>query len=147
LSPISYPTAASPLVSLRMSRNPRVNTRAELRIRSAVHSRGLRFRVDLPISCANLTVRPDIVFPRPRLAVFVDGCFWHSCPSHGTAPQRNTEYWARKLERNRIRDAMVAKALGESGWQVLRIWEHVSVSVAADEIASRVAASTPRRHC
>ena len=82
--------------------------------------------------------RPDIVFCRQRVAVFVDGCFWHSCPQHGTAPKRNTSYWSIKLQRNIDRDREVTSVLTNAGWLVLRIWEHVGPADAADEVESAV---------
>jgi DNA mismatch endonuclease (patch repair protein) len=82
-------------------------------------------------------VRPDVVFTRERVAVFVDGCFWHCCPLHGTRPARNTDYWRPKLERNVARDTVVDEALGEAGWSVVRGWEHER----PEEIAGRVVAA------
>jgi DNA mismatch endonuclease (patch repair protein) len=80
-------------------------------------------------------VRPDVVFTRQRVAIFVDGCFWHSCPDHGNIPHRNREYWEPKLERNRARDRQVDLALAKSGWRVLRIWEHEPTQDAARKVA------------
>lgn len=68
--------------------------------------------------------RPDFVFPRARLAVFVDGCFWHGCPKHGRNPGTNQKYWLPKLRRNKERDAAVARQLSRAGWSVIRLWEH-----------------------
>ena len=72
----------------------------------------------------SVTGRPDFVFPRLKVAVFIDGCFWHSCPKHCRLPASNKDYWNRKIERNRIRDKKTSKALREKGWTVIRIWEH-----------------------
>jgi len=72
----------------------------------------------------SLSVRPDFVFPRLKLAVFVDGCFWHACPQHATKPQGNASFWRKKLAGNRRRDALVTRRLRRAGWRVLRIWEH-----------------------
>ena len=80
----------------------------------------LRFQV----SGFKLQVRPDFVFKRARLAVFVDGCFWHGCPRHGTRPKANAAFWRRKIAGNRARDRRVNRALQRAGWRVLRIWEH-----------------------
>lgn len=79
-------------------------------------------------------MRPDVVFTRARLAVFVDGCFWHCCPEHGNAPKANTSYWQPKLARNVTRDRLVDAALVAAHWQVLRAWEHED----AEKIADRV---------
>jgi DNA mismatch endonuclease (patch repair protein) len=116
-----------------MSRLGRRDTQPELAIRSELHRRGLRFRVDrAPVS--GLRSRADIVFGPARLAVYVDGCFWHSCPEHGTMPKSNAEWWDRKLKRNRERDAKTDQALNEHGWQVVRIWEHEDPVEAADRV-------------
>lgn len=82
--------------------------------------------------------RPDIVFTRQRLAVFIDGCFWHCCPEHGRTPGTNTEYWSPKLAKNMERDKLQTAALVEDGWEVQRIWEHVATLDAAREIAVAV---------
>lgn len=83
-------------------------------------------------------MRPDLVFPSPRVAVFVDGCFWHGCPSHGHLPASNTTYWKAKLRRNRERDKRQTRALQGEGWKVIRMWEHTEVVRAADEIEEAV---------
>jgi DNA mismatch endonuclease (patch repair protein) len=103
----------------------RRDTKPEVALRSALHRAGYRFRVDHRIDLGDgRRVRPDIVFTRPRLAVFVDGCFWHSCPDHGRQPTANAGYWSPKLERNRERDSLNTAALQDAGWSVLRVWEH-----------------------
>lgn len=79
-------------------------------------------------------MRPDIVFTRRRIAVFVDGCFWHACPEHGRPPRRNEWYWTPKLQRNVDRDAEVTQALEAAGWHVLRVWEHVPVEEAVSAV-------------
>jgi DNA mismatch endonuclease (patch repair protein) len=78
--------------------------------------------------------RADVVFGREKVAIYVDGCFWHCCPQHGTMPKANAEFWERKLKRNRQRDAETGKALRECGWEVVRVWEHEEVVEAADRI-------------
>lgn len=117
-----------------MSRNRRRDTEPEKAVRRALHARGLRFRVDHVVRAEGVSVRPDIVFTRWRVAVFVDGCFWHCCPEHGNIPTRNRTYWVPKLERNVRRDRRVDAALGDTGWQVVRGWEHEP----PEEIAERV---------
>jgi DNA mismatch endonuclease, patch repair protein len=107
-----------------MSRNPRRDTRPEVALRRQLHGRGLRFRIDLPLRLEGLTVRPDVVFPRWRIAIFLDGCFWHGCPKHGNTPARNRDYWAPKLRRNADRDLRINAALSRAGWHVIRAWEH-----------------------
>jgi DNA mismatch endonuclease (patch repair protein) len=117
-----------------MRRNTKVDTKPELRLRSLLHSRGLRFRKNLLLRLNERTVRPDIVFTRQRLAVFVDGCFWHRCPQHGTSPRFNTSYWQGKLDRNVERDRQIDEALQRDGWVTVRLWEHESVESAAQHV-------------
>lgn len=121
---LPYPHPTSEEVSKRMRRNRGTDSGPELRLRSLLHRQGHRFRTHLAIRTPDRLVRPDIVFTRARLAVFVDGCFWHRCPIHGNAPKANTNYWKPKLERNVTRDRAVDAALTEAGWMVLRAWEH-----------------------
>jgi DNA mismatch endonuclease, patch repair protein len=120
-----------------MSRLGRRDTLPELAIRSELHRRGLRFRVDrAPLP--GLRSRADIVFGPARVAVYVDGCFWHSCPEHGTMPKANAEWWERKLKRNQERDIETDRALREHGWEVVRIWEHEDPVEAAAGIEAKV---------
>jgi len=121
-----------------MKGNRRTNTKPEIAVRSALHRRGLRFRKDTKVIAAGIAVKTDIVFPTSRVAVFVDGCFWHNCPKHGRQPRANTEYWGPKLERNRRRDELVTKALRADGWHVIRVWEHEHVETAVARIARAV---------
>jgi DNA mismatch endonuclease (patch repair protein) len=114
-----------------MKGNRRANTRPEQVVRSELHRRGLRFRKDFMIREGNIRVKADVVFTRLRLAVFIDGCFWHSCPKHGHDPKVNTHYWGPKLERNRIRDRRVTETLRAAGWKVVRLWEHTPPDEAA----------------
>jgi len=114
--------ASSPASRKTMLANRRKDTSPELRIRRELHARGHRFRVDF--APVNPRRRVDIVFTRVRLAVFVDGCFWHRCPSHYVEPKSNAEYWRPKILRNTQRDAEVGEELKGAGWDVLRIWEH-----------------------
>lgn len=135
-----YPVPSSAAVSAVMQGNRRRDTAPELRVRSLLHRRGLRYRVDLPVQLGKGRVRPDIVFTRDRLAIFIDGCFWHACPQHGTAPQRNVGYWRVKLARNVERDREVDRQLEQAGWTVLRVWEHVPPASALEMIlTSRLA--------
>jgi DNA mismatch endonuclease, patch repair protein len=129
------PTPTSAAAARVMRGNRSVDTRPEVQLRSELHRRGLRFRKHLEIRGAGWKVAPDVVFPRQRLAIFVDGCFWHSCPTHGTSPRSNSDYWSAKLARNRARDARDTTNLNEAGWRVIRVWEHEPVNSAADTIA------------
>lgn len=117
-----------------MKGNRRVDTRPELALRSELHRRGLRFRKDGALRPAGRLRHVDIVFPRVKLAVFVDGCFWHGCPEHGNKPRANTEYWSVKLARNVARDAQVNAELEDAGWTVVRVWEHEDAREAAARI-------------
>jgi DNA mismatch endonuclease (patch repair protein) len=124
-----------------MKRNRKRDTRPEVALRRELHARGARFRTSLLLRVDGLSVRPDIVFTKRKVAVFVDGCFWHGCPQHGNAPRRNTEYWGPKLERNARRDALVTGRLCAAGWRVIRVWEHEPVSKAADGVMQIVSST------
>lgn len=95
------------------------DTKPELRLRRALWAKGLRYRLGRDVHG-----RPDVVFKGARVAVFVDGCFWHSCPIHGVQPKGNTEFWRIKLAKNVERDRVVTQTLRREGWRVLRFWEH-----------------------
>jgi DNA mismatch endonuclease, patch repair protein len=130
----------SPAVSAAMRGNRRADTRPEVAVRGELHRRGLRFRKDHLLSLPGARgVRVDIAFTRARVAVFIDGCFWHGCPDHGREPRRNTSYWGPKLARNRARDRLVTERLTEDGWRVIRIWEHTPPVDAADLVVAGVA--------
>lgn len=119
-----------------MQGNRRRDTTPELRLRRTLHRLGLRYRVDLPLSTDTVRVRPDIVFSRRRVAVFVDGCFWHCCPEHGTSPKANSAYWTPKLQANVARDQRTTAALEAAGWTVVRIWEHEDPGAAAAKVVA-----------
>lgn len=105
--------------------NRRTDTKPEIALRSELHRRGLRFRKDHPIRVqGRRPIRPDVVFTRARVAVFVDGSFWHGCPEHQVVPKSNPDYWIPKLRRNVERDREVDAVLEDDGWTVLRAWEH-----------------------
>lgn len=127
------PLILNPASSSRMSRQRRRDTAPELAIRRLLHARGLRFRVDLPLP-GLLRGRADLTFPTRRLVVFVDGCFWHGCPEHGTQPRANGAWWAAKLQRNADRDRAIDEQLAALGWTVIRIWEHEQPELAADRV-------------
>lgn len=115
--------ACSPAIRRCMQANRGRDTQLELVIRRLVHRMGLRYRANARID-AGRAIRADIVFAKARLAVFLDGCFWHCCPLHGSLPKTNREFWMKKLMANRRRDEFVTMALRDAGWSVLRIWEH-----------------------
>jgi DNA mismatch endonuclease (patch repair protein) len=122
---VPVPVASSVGVARSMRGNRRRDTSPERRLRSALHRRGWRFRVDLPVLIESKRARPDLAFTRKRVAVFVDGCFWHCCPEHGRPPLSNTAYWGPKLARNAQRDQLDTERLQAAGWWVVRVWEHV----------------------
>lgn len=117
-----------------MQASRRRDTRPELALRSPLHASGHRYRVDFRIDFPGARVRPDILFTRRRVAVFVDGCFWHSCPDHGAEPKVHRSYWSPKLQGNRERAERNNTALREQGWTVLRIWEHAPPQEAFAEV-------------
>jgi len=100
----------------------RTDTEPELRIRKELWRRGRRYRVNFRIPNERGSI--DVAFTRKRVAVFIDGCFWHSCPIHGTIPKSNREWWQAKLSANRARDLHYDEVLRQAGWRVIRVWEH-----------------------
>ncbi|MDV8005519.1 very short patch repair endonuclease [Rhodococcus sp. IEGM 1318] len=125
--------ATDPATSARMSAQRRRDTKPEIAIRRELHRRGLRYFVDrAPVK--GVRRRADLVFPRRKVAVFVDGCFWHSCPQHATFPKNNAQWWTDKLAANVVRDRDTDARLAEQGWTVLRIWEHEDPLVAAERV-------------
>jgi DNA mismatch endonuclease (patch repair protein) len=128
-----------------MSRQATRDTTPEMRLRRRLHALGLRYRVHRqPLPGFRRTA--DIVFTRTRVAVFVDGCFWHGCPEHATAPKTNADWWATKLARNVERDHETDAQLADAGWCVVRVWEHEDPEVAAARVqAALVEARKPGR--
>jgi DNA mismatch endonuclease (patch repair protein) len=135
---IPYPAPSNASVSAVMRANKRENTRPEVAVRSILHRQGHRFRKHIRIDAGEVRVRPDVAFTRQKLAVFIDGCFWHGCPDHGNAPRANATYWRWKLARNKSRDIRVDTALRQAGWTVLRLWEHVPAEEAAEVVVSHL---------
>jgi DNA mismatch endonuclease (patch repair protein) len=131
------PWASSPAARRVMQGNRKRDTRPELRLRSALHREGLRYRV----ACRPLAGRPwtaDLVFRSLQVAVFVDGCYWHGCPDHYARPRTNATYWGPKIEGNRRRDALVDAELIQAGWRVLRLWEHEPLAAAMAAVVATV---------
>lgn len=112
------------------------DTRPEVALRSELHRRGLRFRKGVVPPGSGARCRADVVFISARVAVFVDGCFWHRCPDHGTRPRTNVGYWRAKLDRNVERDRANDAALAAARWRVVRVWEHEDPAEAAARIAA-----------
>ncbi|MBD9699191.1 very short patch repair endonuclease [Flavimobilis sp. GY10621] len=122
-----------------MSAARRRDTAPELALRRALHARGLRYRVTYPVP-GNRRRTIDVAFTRAKVAVFVDGCFWHGCPEHGTQPHANAGWWATKLAANAARDRDTDRLLTDAGWTVVRVWEHEDPDTAADHIRIVVSA-------
>jgi DNA mismatch endonuclease (patch repair protein) len=137
----AYPKPGSAHISAAMRGNRKRDSRPEVALRSILHGMGLRYRKNLRIRLPELSVTPDLVFRGAHVTVFVDGCYWHSCPMHGSQPRRNSAYWRAKLAGNLARDRRVNDALAKAGWTVVRVWEHVAPAVAAKTVAKAVAMS------
>lgn len=113
------------------------DTGPERTLRSELHRRGFRYRVHVrPIPA--LRRQADIVFSREKIAIFVDGCFWHGCVEHRGSPKRNTDWWRLKIAENRARDADTDRRLADAGWTVIRVWEHEAAEAAAERITDAV---------
>jgi len=125
-----------------MQRQARRDTKPELALRRALHARGWRFRVDTA-PLPDLRRRADIVFTRQKIAVYVDGCFWHGCPTHGTAPKNNQEWWIAKLGTNAERDRDTDRRLREAGWTGVRLWEHAPLADAVARVEVALHSATP----
>lgn len=134
--------ASTPAVRTAMRANRSKNTRPELALRSAAHRLGLRFRVDAaPIP--GLRRRADLLFTRARVAVFLDGCFWHGCPDHYRPARTNEAFWSEKISGNRARDRDTDARLLAAGWHVIRVWEHEQPHDAAERVRDAVGLPVP----
>jgi DNA mismatch endonuclease, patch repair protein len=133
---MQFADPVSAATSRRMRATGSRDTRPELALRRELHRRGRRFRVDAPLPVPLQRRRADVLFPRHRVAVFVDGCFWHGCPEHGTAQnaRTNSAFWSAKVQGNAARDADTTVALEALGYRVLRFWEHQDPTTAADAV-------------
>lgn len=140
----AYPNPSSNAVSAVMRANRKTDTKPEVRLRSALQRRGLRFRKNLLLRLGSVRVRPDVVFPARKVAIFVDGCFWHRCPAHGVSPRSNSAYWQEKLDGNVARDTKVTAQLRAQGWTVIRVWEHADPEDAAAAIALALRGETSK---
>ena len=127
-----------------MKANRRTDTKPELALRHALHRLGYRYRKDFRLDLdSGRRVRPDIAFTARKVAVFVDGCFWHACPEHGSKPRANEWYWGPKLIKNVERDRVNDAALILAGWTVIRLWEHVPLDEAVTTVITALAAAGP----
>ncbi|AEU38019.1 very short patch repair endonuclease [Granulicella mallensis] len=134
---LSESWATSPAVRRVMQGNKSRDTKPEIAVRSAVHALGMRYRVSArPLPDLRRTA--DLVFRNARVAVFVDGCFWHGCPVHHAPPKTNAGYWATKVQGNRRRDRDTTRRLRKENWTVLRFWAHEAPLSVATQIATVV---------
>jgi DNA mismatch endonuclease (patch repair protein) len=138
MSAVNSSFASSPAVRGRMQAQPSKNTGLELRLRRILHARGLRYRVHRP-PVAGLRRTADLVFTRGRVAVYLDGCFWHGCREHMLWPRANADFWRVKIERNRSRDSETDARLTAAGWVPFRVWEHEDMNDAADRLNALLA--------
>lgn len=132
------PKPSSETARLTMIANRRRDTSIEIAVRKRLHRAGARYRVDFAPDPSDRRRRADIVFTRARVAVFIDGCFWHGCPDHYVEPKSNRDYWLPKIARNRERDQETTQRLTSSGWTVLRFWEHENADDAASAILTAI---------
>lgn len=141
---MSHIQPSSPEASRRMAKVRQKGTEAEIKLRRELYRSGLRYRVDYLVLKRPRRVA-DVAFPKLRIAVFVDGCFWHGCPEHATWPKRNADFWRQKIETNRARDADTDARLQAIDWMVLRIWEHESPVAAAETVTKLIAKARAMR--
>jgi len=142
--PAVPPLPPTELTRARMRCQPRTSTGPEMALRRELHARGLRYRVDAPV-LPGLRRRADLLFVGSKVAVFVDGCFWHGCPVHSRPTRSNTGWWASKLAANRRRDEETTTVLTSHGWSVQRFWEHENHVAAADRVVAEVRARSTDR--
>ncbi len=135
---MTRPAPASSETSRRLAKVKQKSTAAEIALRREMYRIGLRYRVNYQVSARPRRVA-DIAFPGRKVAVFVDGCFWHGCPQHATWPKHNADFWRQKIEANRLRDLDTNQRLCSNGWVVLRFWSHTSPADAASAIAKVIA--------
>ncbi|WP_405928602.1 very short patch repair endonuclease [Streptomyces griseus] len=134
---------SSPGVSARMSSQVSRDTKPEVAVRKLLHAAGYRFRVNTRVpDMPRRTI--DIAFTRAKVAVMIDGCFWHGCPLHATQPKANAQWWREKLDRNMARDRETTEHLAAAGWTVLRFWEHEAPDGAAEQVAAAVERRRPK---
>lgn len=144
LNPGPTPPAANPAAAKLMRRVRSSGTKPELALRSALHRKGLRFVVDRSPPGTDRRRRVDILLRGARIALFVDGCFWHSCPVHGQLPQTNRKWWRLKLRGIALRDRDTDAQLAKAGWLVVRVWEHEAPAEAAQRVFELVTMRTAR---
>jgi DNA mismatch endonuclease, patch repair protein len=131
------PIPLTEAIACKMKAQRRRDTPCEVALRKLLHASGFRYRVDVRPE-PSIGRRADIVFARVKVAVFLDGCFWHACPEHVSWPDNNGTWWKQKLERTRSRDQETSKVLSDHGWLVLRFWEHANARTAAQRVARAI---------
>lgn len=130
-----YPHPSTDAATVVMKANRSRNTSPEVRLRSMLHASGLRYRIHYKVAWdTSRRVTIDVAFPKLKVAIFVDGCFWHGCVQHRTIPKANRDYWAPKIEGTLARDHEISIALERIGWAVLHVWEHEDVGTACERI-------------
>lgn len=137
---IAPPTATDAVTAVRMRRVRRQHTAPELALRRELFGRGVRYGLHAHVVPGHPRRAVDIAVRRARVAVFVDGCFWHGCMAHRSVPKSNNAWWRQKFDRVRQRDVETTVALEEAGWRVVRVWEHEGVSSAADRVEAAIQA-------
>ena len=145
VDPGPAPAATSEATSRVMRRTRRAGTAPEMAVRRALHRRGLRYLVDVAPPGTNRRRRVDVLLRGARIALFVDGCFWHSCPTHGQLPKANREWWRVKLHGVVVRDLDTNAQLTAAGWLVVRVWEHDDPEEVADRLVALTASRQVRR--
>ncbi|MFC8279574.1 very short patch repair endonuclease [Rhodococcoides kroppenstedtii] len=135
--------ATSAAVRKSMLANTRRDTKPELAVRRLLHAAGYRYRVDYAPLPSHRRLKADLVFTRARVAVFIDGCFWHGCPQHLYAPKTNQSYWEPKLVATRERDAKTVALFQSRGWLAIRFWEHENPAAVARDVSQCVSVRTP----
>lgn len=137
--PGRHPGSSSVQMSQRMSRVKRRDNGPEMAVRRLLHARGFRYRVAWPVPGQRRRTI-DIAFSRAKVAIYIDGCFWHGCPVHETSPKANSDWWAEKIRTNRARDADVTAQLKAMGWTVMRFWEHEEASLVVEQSGALISA-------
>lgn len=138
--------ASSENARLTMRANKGRDTKPELQIRSALHARGWRFRVNYRPLAADRRRSVDIAFTRRKVVVLIDGCYWHGCPHHFIMPKTNEDYWSKKISGNQVRDVETSRLLADQGWTVLRFWEHTPVAEVVRSIESALGEPGTKSH-
>jgi DNA mismatch endonuclease (patch repair protein) len=136
------PVASSAAVRATMQGNKKIGSTPERNLQLALKRLRLRFTFNVPLTAQGATINVDLYFPKARVVVLVDGCFWHGCRHHGSIPSTNRQYWAAKIARNKERDRHTRAALRKSGYRVVRVWEHEGPEAAAARIADLVTTAT-----